>query len=178
MKPFDLHRHSTERISQRVLYVLIGLAVVLVGLYYVVGFDNRYTENPDFNEPLLTDWMLGFMYALLSASIAVALWALMREVRCRGNDGRNDNGIPVRLIGQCVAGGTVAVLALTFVLSSTQTLVMNGRAFTDKLLLRVADQFIYTSAILLSVAVAAVIYGMTKYYRKASDRHVDTTKTT
>ena len=129
MKPFDLHRHSTERISQRVLYVLIGLAVVLFGLYYVVGFDNRYTENPDFNEPLLTDWMLGFMYALLSASIAVALWALMREVRCRGNDGRNDNGIPVRLIGRCVAGGPVAVLALTFVLSSTQTLVMNGSVY-------------------------------------------------
>ena len=41
----------TEKLSQRVFYVLVGLCVVVFGLFYVVGYDMPYVFNPELNAP-------------------------------------------------------------------------------------------------------------------------------
>ena len=38
--------------TQYVLYALIALIVLLFGLFFLVGFDTPYDENPDYNAPL------------------------------------------------------------------------------------------------------------------------------
>lgn len=174
MKLFDIHHRSAERLSQRLLYLLVGLACVLFGLYYLVGFDHAYIENPDFNEPLLTPVLLVFTYVLLAVAVGAAVWALLREVKRRSSESKVVNGIPTALISRCVAGGTLLVFILTFALASTKPVVTNGKLFTDTLLLRVADQFIFTAMVLLLVAAVAVGYGMTRYYRKQNSENADT----
>ncbi|WP_311441071.1 hypothetical protein [Hoylesella buccalis] len=173
MKHLDLQHRSTEQLSRWVLYALSALTVCLFALYYLVGYDQPYVENPDFNEPLLTTALLFFMYALLVTTVGIGVWSILRETKRRRSESKVNNGIPTALISRCVSGGTLTVFILTFALGSTQPLMTNGKSFTDSMLLRMADQFIITSIFLLIAAALAVAFGMTRYYRKQKREHAD-----
>lgn len=173
MKHLDLQHRSTEQLSRWVLYALSALTACLFALYYLVGYDQPYVENPDFNEPLLTTALIFFMYALLATTVGISVWSILRETKRRRSESKVSNGIPTALISRCVAGGTLMVFVLTFVLGSTQPLMTNGKSFTDGMLLRIADQFINTSILLLIAAALAVAFGMTRYYRKQKREHAD-----
>lgn len=173
MKHLDLQHRSTEQLSRWVLYALSALTACLFALYYLVGYDQPYVENPDFNEPLLTTALLFFMYALLVTTVGIGVWSILRETKRRRSESKVSNGIPTSIISRCVAGGTLMVFVLTFALGSTQPLVTNGKSFTDSMLLRMADQFINTSIFLLIAAALAVAFGMTRYYRKQKREHAD-----
>lgn len=60
----------------------------------------------------------------------------------------------------------VVTLALSFAFGSTDPLPVNGHMFSSSLWLRLADMFIVTSAVLITVAVAAVAFGMSGLNRK------------
>ena len=152
MKHIDLQHRSTEQLSRWVLYALSALTVCLFALYYLVGYDQPYVENPDFG---------------------IGVWSILRETKRRRSESKVSNCIPTSLISRCVAGGTLIVFALTFALGSTQPLMTNGKSFTDSMLLRMADQFINTSIFLLIAAALAVAFGMTRYYRKQKREHAD-----
>jgi len=47
MKKINLRSMHAEKLSQRVFYVLVGLCVVVFGLFYVVGYDMPYVFNPE-----------------------------------------------------------------------------------------------------------------------------------
>lgn len=173
MKHLDLQHRSTEQLSRWVLYALSALTAFLFALYYLIGYDQPYVENPDFNEPLLTTALLFFMYALLVTTVGIGVWSILRETKRRRSESKVCNVIPTSLISRCVAGGTLMVFALTFALGSTQPLMTNGKSFTDGMLLRIADQFINTSILLLIAAALAVAFGMTRYYRKQKREHAD-----
>lgn len=173
MKHLDLQHRSTEQLSRWVLYALSALTACLFALYYLIGYDQPYVENPDFNEPLLTTTLLLFMYTLLATTVGIGVWSILRETKRRRSESKVSNGIPTSLISRCVAGGTLMVFVLTFVSGSTQPLMTNGKSFTDGMLLRMADQFINTSILLLIAAVLAVAFGMTRYYRKQKREHAD-----
>lgn len=173
MKHLDLQHRSTEQLSRWVLYALSALTAFMFALYYLIGYDQPYVENPDFNEPLLTTALLFFMYALLVTTVGIGVCSILREAKRRGSESKVSNGIPTSLISRCVAGGTLMVFVLTFVLGSTQPLMTNGKSFTDSMLLRMADQFINTSIFLLIAAALAVAFGMTRYYRKQKREHAD-----
>ncbi len=170
MKHLDLQHRSTEQLSRWVLYALSALTACLFALYYLIGYDQPYVENPDFNEPLLTTTLLYFMYTLLATTVGISVWSILRETKRRRSESKVSNGIPTSIISRCVAGGTLMVFVLTFVLGSTQPLTTNGKSFTDGMLLRMADQFINTSILLLVAVALAVVYGMTRYYRKQKKR--------
>ncbi|PMC23635.1 hypothetical protein CJ231_08815 [Hoylesella buccalis] len=173
MKHIDLQHRSTEQLSRWVLYALSALTVCLFALYYLVGYNQPYVENPDFNEPLLTTTLIIFMYTLLITTVGIGVWSIVRETKRRRSESKVNNGIPTALISRCVAGGTLMVFALTFALGSTQPLMTNGKSFTDSMLLRMADLFINTSILLLVAAALAAVYGMTRYYRKQKREHAD-----
>ena len=52
-KIFEFRNKSAERISQQVFYIMIALAVIVFGLFFLVGYDMPFEENPDFNAHLL-----------------------------------------------------------------------------------------------------------------------------
>lgn len=158
---------STEKISQRVLYGLIGLTVLIFALFFLVGYDLPYIDDPSFNAPLLTDVLLGFMVVLVIVAIAVAVLAVVRAVKKSGRSESMVNNISVKKITVAVLILLAVLLLGTFLLGSSQSLLINGKDFTDTLWLKVADMFVNTSLILIVVAAVAVIYGATRYYRKA-----------
>ena len=172
MKYIDLHHRSTERISQLIFYFLIGITFVVFALFYLLGYQQPYLNNPDFNEPLLTNLLIFAMYGFILIALCVTMWAVRKEIHCASNQSRLVHGIPVQLIRRCVADGTCLLMLITFAFASTNPVVSNGKNFTNNLLLRIADQLIYTSSILLIVAVGAVGYGITRYRRKHNSQHV------
>lgn len=167
MKASNLKSWSAEQISRRIFYLLIGVAVVVFGLFFLVGYDMPFEENPDFNAPLFTNVLIVLMCLLLVVAVilAVASWAASHRY---GNvlEKADVRQIPEKKIGRCVWGGLALLLVLTFVIGSSAPIVVNGNNYADTMWLKVSDMLVYSSLVLLLCAFGAVVYGATRYIRK------------
>ncbi len=155
---------SAERISFRVLYVLIGLVAVVFALFALIGYNRPYEDNPDFSDPLFTDAVLVLMYLLVLIAAGISVWSVLKSLKYKGE--RIVNGIPVGKIAAGVALGTLLLLVLTFVFGSSDPMTINGKPFETWMWLKLSDMFVSTSLVLVVVAVGTVVYGNMKYIRK------------
>lgn len=163
----DIRRWKAVRVSQSIFYLLMALIVVVYLLFWLVGYEHPYDDNPDFNAPLFTGVLITFMLLLLLVAVAVTVWAGVRSARLmRGRSGL-ENGVPARRIAVWVGIGTLAVMALAFALAPTQAISVNGVQYADAWWLRIAEMFVDTSLVLLMAAIAAVVYG---YWRRVDNR--------
>lgn len=155
-----------EKLSMRVFYVLAGLSIVVFTMYWFVGYERPFADNPNFNAPLFTDVVIVLGYLFITAGVCIALWAVARALRIRGKGESYNNNIPVKKISYSVAIGVLGLLLLTFFIGSSAEMLINGVLFADQFWLKTSDMFIYTSLVLIVVAIGAVIYGATKYTRR------------
>ncbi len=176
MKVPDIRRWSAERISRRVLYILVGTTVVLFAAFRFVGFDMPYLDNPDFNAPLLTGVLVWFMSLLVVVAFAVTVCSAVSGMRKSRDEARVVNGVPAARIAWTTAGGTLVLIIVTLALGSTDALVVNGASYTDTFWLRVADMFVNTSLIMTVIAIIAVAFGATRYIRKKEKDGADAHK--
>lgn len=163
-------RLPAERLSLRVLYVLLALTALLFAAFFLVGFDRPSLESPGFRDPLFTDVLLWFALALSALALGAGAWALWRGLRQRDGSERVVNGVPSAKISMGVAALTAVVVLLSFVCGSPAPVTVNGSPFTDVFWLKAADMFVATSLVLMLVAVGAVVFGYTRYYRKERPR--------
>ena len=110
-----LVKMDEERISQRILYVMVGLVVAVFLCFYLIGFDEPFAADSSFNAPMLTDLLIGFMWFLFGIAVVAAGIAAVRSVRLARNNERLSNGVPARKITTIVYGTTFLCLVLTFV---------------------------------------------------------------
>nr|WP_308535732.1 hypothetical protein [uncultured Prevotella sp.] len=157
---------DAERVSQSVLYVTITSVVIVFVAFYLIGFNTPSIEDPAFNAPLLTDvliycgWLI-FVFAVVTIALSV-----VKTIKMTSKSEVVVNKIPTRKLSFSVFGLTIASLILSLLLGSSNEMLINGIAFTDKLWLKVADMFVYSSLVLLLAAIASVVFGATRYYRK------------
>lgn len=157
---------AEERISQRVLYVLIGIAALVFVLFFSVGFYAPFAENPAFNAPLLTDALIVLMWILLGLTVLVMLLSVFHTVKTISVKQRVVNGIPTYKITIAVFGTTFLCLVLSFVFGSSDSMVINGTTYADKFWLKASDMFVTSSLVLLLAAIGVSVFGATRYYRK------------
>lgn len=162
----NFHLWSTERISQTVLYIIVGIAVVVFALFFLVGYNMPSVEEPSFNAPLLTDALLILMIALLVVAAIIGFLAVIAGLRKRDSSDKNVNGVPAAKISMITFEFTFVMLLLTFVFGSTDSMTINGHQFSDVVSLKLTDMFVQTSIVMIVVAVAAVIFGYTRYIRR------------
>jgi hypothetical protein len=161
------HKHlSAERLSSRSLYAIVGLIIVVFALFWLVGYDKPYDEDPNFNAPLFTDALLVLISLVLLGTIGFSAWAIWRALKVRGKGERLNNNIPVKKIGYSILGGVVFLLLFTFLIGSSKPMTINGIAYNDVFWLKTADMLINTIIVLIVVATGSVIYGATKYIRR------------
>lgn len=158
----------TEKLSSRVLYALIAVAAVVFLLFWLVGFDRPFDDDPNFNAPLFTNVLLGFIYLLMFIALSISVWGMWRALKIRGRGEKTVNNVPVKKIGYMVLLGTIALLLLTFLLASTEPIRVNGGLYANIFWLRTTDMLVNTSLLMILVAAGAVVYGTTRYNRKAS----------
>ena len=166
MKHFSLRQYPTEKISHRVLYVLTAVIVVMFCLFYFVGYDHPFDENPEYNAPQFTGVLVGFIIFFVVASVVVGLASLFISLRKRGDDGSVVNGIPVRRIAVGVTTFTILLMAVTFMFGSSDAVDINGDKYQNVFWLKVADMFVNSVLVMLVLSVAAVVFGATRYLRK------------
>ncbi len=162
----DVRQLPSDKASGRVLAVLVVVAVLLFGAFFLVGFDMPFDDDPRFNAPLLTDAVLWFSYVLFIVAVVVTAVSVIHGIRVHASDDRLSNGIPTMRIALGVGGLLVATLLLTFLFGSSEPLTINGRYFTSVFWLKLTDMFINTSFILGTIAVAAVFFGMSGLNRR------------
>lgn len=167
MKQTNRIKYTPEKLSLRILYILIATIAISFGLFYLVGFQLPYLLNPSLNAPLFTDVVIIVMVLLFFVGLVSIAWSLTRGIFKHGKGQHTENNIPIKKISYSVAGGTTLVLITTLLLGSTDTLIINGRVFTDTFWLKTSDMLINTSTCLLVIAVLGVIYGKTRSYRKS-----------
>ena len=156
---------SAEKISQQIFYIMIGLAVIVFGLFFLVGYDMPFDENPDFNAPLFTDVLIGLMWLFLVGGVVLAVGSMIKDYRSSKTEAVV-NGVPVRRIYRFTWLGTLLILALTFLVGSSEPMLINGEHYADWIWLKLSDMFVITSILMLVAGVGAVIFGGTRYIRK------------
>ena len=161
-----LSKLAEERISQRVLYVLIGVIALVFVLFFSVGFYTPFAGDPSFNAPLFTDVLLIFMWALFGLAVFAMVLSLIHSARTISGKQRIVNDIPTYRISVAVFGTTLLCLVLSFMVGSSHPMVINGANYTDKFWLKVSDMFVTSSIVLLLFAIAVTVFGATRYYRK------------
>ncbi|KXO14901.1 MAG: hypothetical protein E6507_02110 [Prevotella bivia] len=160
-----LKNKSIETISQRVLYAILGITVLIFAAFYLIGYDTPFVNDASFNAPLLTDGVLFWMYVLVFITIAFMFYSLYQSIRTIKVEGKIINGIPARKITYIVFAGTFVLMILTFLFGSTSSMQINGIVFSDKFWLQVTDMFVNTILLMLSLSVVVVIFGATRYRR-------------
>lgn len=166
MKWSNIRGWSAEKLSQRVFYALIGLSVLIFGLFFLVGYDMPFEENPDFNAPLFTDVLLLLMMFLQVLALVLAVFSLAKSAKMEVKQERDEHGVPARKIVRITWIATLLVLLLTFALGSSVPMLINGESYTDWFWLKMADMFVLASIVMLAGAIGAVVFGATRYIRK------------
>ena len=157
---------SAEKISQRTLYILISVAVVVFALFFFVGYDMPFIDNPDFNAPLFTDLLLAVMVLFLLMTAGLTGYAFLHSRKLNQGMDKTTNGIPSRKLSRTVWLGTLAIMIVCFVFGSSLPMKINGEEYADSFWLRTSDMFVSASLLLLIGAIGAVIFGATRYIRK------------
>ena len=156
---------SAEQISQKVFRLMIGLAVLVFGLFYLIGYDLPFDENPDFNAPLFTDVLIILMWLFLIGGVGLAVYSMVKDYRSSKSEAVV-NGVPVRRIFRITWLTLLAVLVLTFLLGGSDPMLINGENYADWLWLKLSDMFVITSLLMLLAGIGAVCFGATRYIRK------------
>lgn len=151
--------------ANRIFYLLIGITAVVLLLFRLIGYDIPYDENPDYNAPLLTGTLINYILLLMAAAFIAAIASGIRSMRMNRRENRIVNNIPAHRIAVATVAGTALLMAMTFALSSTSPLTINGTEYSNSFWLRTAGMFILSSIIMIAVAIAAVIYGATRNRR-------------
>jgi uncharacterized membrane protein YidH (DUF202 family) len=177
MKKFDFNI-KTEKISQRVLYALVGLTALVFGAFYLIDFNRPSDVDPSFNDPLLTNVLILFMILLTVVAVVVGLWAMVRAVNLDRKERRNysvSKGKVSFVHSPLFLSVSVVLLTLLsflifFFVGSSKAMTINGEIYNDNFWLKASDMFINTSLLMLVVAAAAMIFGATRYYRKEDNK--------
>lgn len=157
---------SAEKLSSRVLCVTIALVCLLFALFWLVGYDRPYEDAPNFSAPLFTDVLIVFMEILVVATACCGVWSIARGLKIRGKGEKQENNVPIKLIGYSVSVGTALLLVLTFLLGSSDPMSINGVPYTQAFWLKAADMLITSSLVLIVVAIGTMVFGATKYVRR------------
>ena len=145
---------------------LVAISAVVFIAFWSVGYDMPYEEDADFNAPLLTDMLLGYIYLLTSSAIGVTVYSIVHGIKTRGRQSLTENGVPAGRITIITWGVTFALLASTFALGSTDPIKVNGKDFCEGIWLRLSDMFIISSGVMILLAILAVTFGMSGYSRR------------
>lgn len=162
-------RMSAGRLSSRVLYMLVAITVLVFGFFYIIGFDTPFEDDPLFNAPLLTDLLLALvclitLIALLLSVVSALMWLRTKRIHT------SVNGIPTSRIAYGSAGLMLSCMAVTFILSPSEPIVINGKDFADVLWIKAAGMFLDTVLLLMVVALALVAFGLSGYNRRMKQR--------
>ena len=68
---------GVEKIAKIILWTIIGITILVVALFALVGYDTPYEEKPTIVDPQMTDLLLIWTGILIGAAAVVAVVAII-----------------------------------------------------------------------------------------------------
>lgn len=149
-----------QNISKLALYLGMGIAVLVLVLFFCIGFDTPSEEVADKNEPQLTDlliWSMYFYVFILAAFTIGNLALAVTKFR--------DSGL-IRVITYC--GGSLVLYFIFRMICSGQE-APEGVKYTGADM-AVADAYIWTIGILFVVAAAVSVLCASGFMAKSATK--------
>ena len=149
----------TYKVSYYIFYVLIALILVVLGLFFCVGYNNPVGE---YNAPEHTETLLFLMYAMLGVCIIVTVVGSLAQFVTGLKD--NPKGAMKSLL---FVGLFIAVLAVAYTMGSDAPVVKgDGTVFTDTGWLKLADMTLYAIYFLVATASVATIVNLSGIFKR------------
>ena len=147
------------KVSYYIFYVLIALILVVLGLFFCVGYNNPVGEH---NAPEHTETLLFLMYAMLGVCVIVTVVGSLAQFVTGLKD--NPKGAMKSLL---FVGLFIAVLAVAYTMGSDAPVVKgDGTVFTDAGWLKLTDMTLYAIYFLVATASVATIVNLSGIFKR------------
>ena len=146
------------RMSYYALYVCFALILVVLGMFYFVGYNNPVGE---YNEPAHTETLIYLMYAMFGICVAVTLVGAIAQFGAALKD--NPMSAVKSLLGIVLL---VVVLVVSYGMGSDATIMTGDGLYTDTFWLKITDMLIYSIYFLFGVAAIGTIVNLSGICKK------------
>ena len=147
------------KLSYYVFYACIVIILVVLGLFYFVGYNNPVG---DLNEPAHTETLIGLMYAMLAVCIIVTIGGSL--IQFAGTLKSNPKSAVKSLIWLALF---IVVLVVTYAIGSDAGIPLaDGSVYDDKQWLKISDMMIYSEYLLFAIAAIATLLNLSGIFKK------------
>ncbi len=154
---------GVEKISKITLWALIGISLVVLALFILVGYDTPYEENPKFVDPQLTDALLCWTYFLIAATAVATVVSVIYGAVSGGNKSLTETK---GLAGKAglIAWGTfiisIVIGIATGFAGKDEVLLINGKDWNDPTEIIMTDASMISIIVLTAVTIVATVFSM------------------
>ena len=147
------------KVSYYIFYVLIALILVVLGLFFCVGYNNPMGE---YNAPVHTETLIYFMYAMTAICVLVTVFGALAKFVSGLKD--NPKGAIKSLVALVLF---VGVIAVCYGMASEEPLTMaDGSIYNDTMWLKLTDCMIYVMYFLLAVTGVATLVNLSGIFKR------------
>ena len=155
---------KASKIASIVYYVLIALSVVVLALFFTVGFGNMESlPSGYYRSPAMTDLLMYFMYGLMAIC---TICTVAGAVTAKG--GKVDSNMPKwgKLMASIGLWLFVPALVISFFIGSKTPVLTGTGIYENAMWLQVTDMMMYTIYILLVAMVVGLIISLSGVFKK------------
>ena len=154
---------KVEKISKITLWVLIGISLVVMALFLLVGYDTPYEANPKQVAPQLTDLLIIWTYILIIATAIASVGAVIYGFVSGGNKSKHED-VGMASKAGLIAWGTFAVSVVIGIVvgisGKDEVLLINGERWNDPTDIILTDTSMLSILILTVVTIIATAFSM------------------
>lgn len=146
------------KLSYYVLYVLFALILIVLGMFFFVGYNNPVGE---YNDPKNTNLLIYLMYGMIGFCVAVSVIAAIAQFGASLKD--NPKNAMKSLIGIICL---IAVVVIAWSMGSDAAVLTGDGLYTDTFWLKITDMFIYSIYILMGIAALGILVNLTGIFKR------------
>ena len=147
------------KVSYYIFYVLIALILVVLGLFFGVGYNN---PMGDYNAPQHTETLIFLIYGFLALCLLVTVLGGLAQFALSLKD--DPKSAVKSLLAIALFAG---VLVGAYVMGSDEPLTMaSGETFTDATMLKLSDMMLYAIYLLLAVTGVATLLNLFGIFKR------------
>ena len=148
------------KVSYYVFYVCIALILVVLGMFFGVGYNE--TNAAGLVEPANTPALMYLMYGMFAVTVIATLIGAIAQFGGALKD--NPKGAVKSLLGLILL---VVLLIVTYNIGSSETVVLgDGSEYSDVTMLKVSDMLLYSTYVLFGIASIGTLINLSGIFKK------------
>lgn len=147
------------KVSYYVFYVCVALILVVLGMFFGVGYTNPVGE---YNEPQNTEALMYLMYGMFAVTVLVTIIGAIAQFGGALKD--NPKGAIKSLLGLILLA---VLLVVTYNMGSADAVLKgDGTVYTDVVMLKVSDMLLYSTYALLIIAAIGTLLNLSGVFKQ------------